>query len=214
MESLASSVANIAHDFINSERKLPRTVTECPAISWVPSQGHAASLGSIISPLGIPASALSVEIISKRALPGSAATFRIKVVEDGIPGPVQINGDALHTLSLGLRVIVTVSTNKKVPLAYDVVLSSTSCINVSATIPSDAPLGSEVVLCRASVGGSDVPLGQVLPRVTLGYNHEEAPEGPVTAAAKAGDVPALMQALDNGGSTEERDAVGAYPTSN
>ena len=136
--------------------------------------------------------------------------FRIKVVEDGFPGPVHINGDAFHTLSLGLRVIVTVSTNNKVPLAYDIVLSSTGNINVNAAIPFDAPLGSEVVLCRASVGGSDVPLGEVLSRVTVGYNHEESPEGPVTAAAKAGDIAALMQALDNGGSTEERDTVGAY----
>ena len=43
----------------------------------------------------------------------------------------------------------------------------------------------------------------------VGYNHSPAPAsaGAVLAAAQAGDVPALQAALDDGGSTEETDAV-------
>ena len=38
--------------------------------------------------------------------------------------------------------------------------------------------------------------------MTVGYSHE--PAGPVMAAAKAGDIPALLEALETGGSTEEQ----------
>ena len=41
------------------------------------------------------------------------------------------------------------------------------------------------------------------------YNHAPTPEGAVTAAVKANDLPGLEVALRNGGSTEEKDGVSA-----
>ena len=50
--------------------------------------------------------------------------------------------------------------------------------------------------------------GNFLPATAmLGYNHATAPRGAVLAAAEAGDVPALLDALDAGGSTEEASEV-------
>ena len=44
--------------------------------------------------------------------------------------------------------------------------------------------------------------------VPVDYNHRKAPEGAITMAAKAGDIPALTLALRAGESTEESDEVG------
>jgi hypothetical protein len=52
-----------------------------------------------------------------------------------------------------------------------------------------------------------VALGEAPVRVIIGFNHDPAPKGRVHAAAKAGDMYALMQALDDGCSADEADEV-------
>jgi hypothetical protein len=76
---------------------------------------------------------------------------------------------------------------------------------ITVPVPVSAPEGSRVVLSRVSIAGCDVALGEAPLQVIVGFNHAPAPHGPVTAAAEAGDAPALMRLLDGGASTEEKD---------
>jgi hypothetical protein len=75
---------------------------------------------------------------------------------------------------------------------------------ISATVPASTPEGSSVVIRFLSVAGCDVALGEAPVEVIVGFSHAPAAEGPVLAAAQAGDVPALMRLLDGGASTEEK----------
>jgi hypothetical protein len=81
---------------------------------------------------------------------------------------------------------------------------------ISVVVPASAPEGSRVVISRVSVSGCDVALGEAPLEVVIGFNHASEPEGPVMAAAEAGDAPALMRLLEGGASTEEKDEVSAY----
>jgi hypothetical protein len=94
----------------------------------------------------------------------------------------------------------------KTPLAYSVEISVgaiCSSVDLVVQVPEDAAWGSEVVLRRVSAAGCDVALDEAPVRVIVGYNHEPVPEGRVFTAARAGDIPALTQALDDGCSTQE-----------
>jgi hypothetical protein len=99
----------------------------------------------------------------------------------------------------------------RVQLGYSVEVrpatTSDSYISIVVSIPSGTSDGSEVVLRRVSVAGCDVPLGEAPVRVIVGFNHEPAPAGRVNAAAQAGNIPALTQALDDGCSTQETGGV-------
>jgi hypothetical protein len=70
-------------------------------------------------------------------------------------------------------------------------------------VPQDAAPGSQVLLRRVSVAGCDVTLGEVPVRVIVGFNHEPSTNGRVYAAAQIGNIPALIEALDDGCSTQE-----------
>ena len=75
--------------------------------------------------------------------------------------------------------------------------------------PASWAAASSVTLLSLTFAGRPLPCDSGLLPATLrvGYNHAPAPAGAVFAAAVAGDVRALQAALDEGGSTEETDAV-------
>ena len=66
---------------------------------------------------------------------------------------------------------------------------------------------ASVTIYSLSLAGRPLPSDCLPATLRVGYNHAPAPAGAVHAAAKAGDVPALLAALDAGGSTEEADKV-------
>ena len=66
---------------------------------------------------------------------------------------------------------------------------------------------ASVTLVSLSLAGRPLLCDCLPATLRVGYNHAPAPEGPVFAAAKAGDVPALLAAIEEGGSTEEADEV-------
>ena len=60
-----------------------------------------------------------------------------------------------------------------------------------------------VTVVSLSLAGRPLTCDCLPATLRVGYNHAPAPEGAVFEAAKAGDVPALLAAIDAGGSTEE-----------
>ena len=71
-----------------------------------------------------------------------------------------------------------------------------------------------ITLVSLSVAGQALPCDCLPASLQVGYSHAPATEGAVAEAARNGDVPALLAALEAGGSTEEADTVrrrnGAY----
>ena len=66
---------------------------------------------------------------------------------------------------------------------------------------------ASVSVVSISISGRLVLCDCLPATVQVGYNRGPEPAGAVYAAAKAGDIPALLAALDAGGSTEEADEV-------
>ena len=169
------------------------------------SPGPMNPLGAIDAPPSISADTVSLAVASSCVVPGLCAMFRL---EHALLGDGTGNSYANVALVDVLRVKAVVSSDPCVPLEVTVVPSIAlgCCVDILVPVPVGTPLGSTVTLRSVSVAGSDVLLvGEVF--VTVGYNHAPAPEGPVTAAAKTGNVPVMMGALDAGGSTQELDGV-------
>jgi hypothetical protein len=87
--------------------------------------------------------------------------------------------------------------------------ASGGCVHLVVPVPADATLGSELVVRRVSVASCDVDLGEALVRFIVGFNNVPACTGRVYTAARDGDIAALVQALDDGCSTQEADGVSA-----
>ena len=66
---------------------------------------------------------------------------------------------------------------------------------------------ASVTVVSLSLAGRPVPCDSLPATLRVGYNHAPAPAGAVYAAAKVGDLPALLEAIEAGGSTEEADTV-------
>ena len=66
---------------------------------------------------------------------------------------------------------------------------------------------ASVSVVSLSLAGRPLPCDCLPATLRVGYNHAPAPAGAVYAAAKAGDVAALLAALEAGGSTEEANGV-------
>ena len=66
---------------------------------------------------------------------------------------------------------------------------------------------ASVTIVSLSLAGRPLLCDCLPATLRVGYNHTPAPEGEVFAAAQAGDVPALLAAIEEGGSTEEADEV-------
>jgi hypothetical protein len=155
-----------------------------------------------------------VRPIRKRTPLGREVVFRVAPLER------QEGGDRTASIEGVARVIRAhielIIDDMKIDLAYSVTLSvdthsRSGCVDLVVPVPSNAPNGSEVVLRRVSAADCDVtlPADDAPVRVIVGFNHAPAPAGRVFAAAAAGNLPALTEALDDGCSTREMNAVSA-----
>jgi hypothetical protein len=157
---------------------------------------------------------------SKRVEPGGDVRFRVglRASEDSD----SCTAAAIEGVSRIIHAQIELSRSSlTAKIAYSVAISDTGdsadfaagrrapdcCIDLVVSVPEDVAQGSEVVLRRVSVAGFDVALGEAHLRVIVGFNHAPAPAGRVYAAAQAGDLLALRQALDDGHSTQESDWV-------
>ena len=66
---------------------------------------------------------------------------------------------------------------------------------------------ASVTVLSLTLAGRPLPCEGLPVTLQVGYNHAPALGGAVFAAARAGDVPSLVAAIDEGGSTEEADEV-------
>jgi hypothetical protein len=183
---------------------LPCDLIEVLVISFVAS-GDDQEVGRIHAPSSIPVSSLAMISITKRVIPGRTAVFKL-VDEDG-ESRLPFDKDALTSLARVVRPLVELI----IPPATNISLSATvhlsslkDCVVVCALVPDHTPLGAEVILRRVTVGGIQIAAGIGPSRAVVGCNHAISPCGPVFAAAKVGDTDALLQSLEDGGSTEER----------
>jgi hypothetical protein len=162
-------------------------------------------LGRVGASVSVAAHVLIIHPLRKRAQAGAEARFRItsRVRQE----PDSCAAASVEGVARVLRAeIELVAGGLTRALEFSVALSAGGeapgdCIYLVVAVPKDAALGSEVVLRRVRVAGCDVALGMEPVRVVVGFIHERTPEGQVFAAAQAGDIPALTQALDDGCST-------------
>jgi hypothetical protein len=168
-------------------------------------------LGRVDASVSVSAHGLVVYPLCKRVQAGAEARFRIKsevrqepdscaaASVEGIARVLRSEAELVFGgLANALQFCVACATGGETPVG---------CVDLIVAVPKDAALGSEVVLRRVSLAGCDVPLGEATVRVIIGFNHEPVPAGRVWAAAIAGDIPALAQALAGGCSTQETDEV-------
>jgi hypothetical protein len=167
---------------------------------------NVAYIGSLCS-LEIPsADALRVFPTSRRTRRGGHAVFCIT------PTRAAIGLDLVASAEGVIAQLCIERPGRRLanPLYSVEVVSQTpfcGCIDIVVPIPADSEEGAKVVLRKVSITGCNVELGETPVQVTVGFNHEPASAGRVLAAAYAGDVPALTQALDDGGSTQESNVV-------
>jgi hypothetical protein len=169
-------------------------------------------LGRMDASVSVAAHDLVARPLRKRVQAGAEARFRITPrvhQESASCAAASIEGIARVVRA---EFVLIVDGHART-LAFSVVLAASGetqvgSVDLVVAVPHDTALGSEVALHRVMVACCDVPLGEA-PVSIVGFNHEPAPAGRVYAAARAGDIPALTQALDDGCSTQEEDAVGA-----
>jgi hypothetical protein len=171
-------------------------------------------LGKVDASVSITADDLVIHRLSKRVQAGADVRFRIAArvrqqpepcTAESFRGVVRVLQTEIELVFGGLATALqcchSCATCDESPAG---------CVDLVVSVPEDAALGSEVILRRVSVAGCDVSQDEALVRVIVGFNHEPAPAGRVFAAAQAGDIPALTQALDNGCSTQEANEVSVY----
>jgi hypothetical protein len=148
---------------------------------------------------------------NKRVEPGGTVTFHITTRVYQEPGPGVTVTFAGIARNVRAYITLGIQGNTK-SVAYSVAVSACddrdSCIDVVALVPVDATRGSEIVLCSAFIANCGMALSiERVMRVIVGFNQEPTHEGRVCAATYAGDIPALVQALDDGCSMQEFDMV-------
>ena len=75
------------------------------------------------------------------------------------------------------------------------------------TRPATWADATSVTVVSLTVAGRLLPCDSLPATLRVSYNHAPAPVGEVFAAVQAGDIPALIAAIEAGGSTEEADTV-------
>lgn len=181
-------------------------------------QFFAEDLGSIEASRPVPPNDLVVIPCSTYVVPGGEAKFRITtrmtLNEYLRPSVVYLR----EGVSRVIHTHATLAFHKQdVLLPYSVGICDLSpakgdLVELVVPVPSDAPLRSEVVLRRVIVAGFDVATGEFPCSIAVGiFNHNLALADRVYSASRAGDLPALQRALDDGCSTQEADANGNMP---
>jgi hypothetical protein len=195
-----------AQHLLGDLRILPIARVEPVSIVLAPISNAAdpAILGEVHAPSSIPGSALMVTALRSRVPQDTPVVFRLSSVLS--EGPFK--SDALTALSQVVEVWAVLKTRKTEKLAYSVApCLCTSSVDIIVDVPQRLPLESEVLLQRIAVAGTFLSPKEPPLCVSIGYNHETVPEGPVMRAARAGNAVALQLALDEGHSTEERTDV-------
>ena len=111
------------------------------------------------------------------------------------------------------RIVIAVKTDTEgahfAPLSVPIsVCPSKGFWTLRALISPRTWAGSSAIsVVSIALAGQPLQCGRLPLCLRVGYSHIPSPAGSVLAAAKAGDVPALQDALDAGGSTEEADKV-------
>ena len=206
------SYAELSH-VLQKSCTVPIAVVEPLDIVFVPAICTSNIIGRVNAVEVINASAVVVSIVNKRSPPGRPVSFAlgVSVTRDSLGG--EGRSSALVALARVVLARVTASATDKptcnLPFTVEHSTGSQNSVDIVVNVPAGTPLGTRIVLHSVSVGGCEVHLSDTPFFVTVGYNHAPAPSGPVMAAAEAGDVPALMQELNNGGSTEEQNVVSA-----
>lgn len=191
---------------------LPCDIVEVLGVSFATDRDAEDAIGRIVAPASIPASLLEYTLVTKRVFPGRSAIIRLTPTE--VTNDESADSEALAALVRVVRPCISlfVSPAASVPLAAITETSSVAgSIDISALVPEGTPFGSEVVLYRVVVGDSQLDPCDSVARVCVGYNDEPSPEGPVYAAARDGDVDALMKALELGGSIREQTGSRSTP---
>lgn len=185
------------------------TPSESPAIAFEVGI-EALEVGRIRAPARYSAKMFQAVLVSEYVAPSWIASFRLAPPSDA--EPIDLTVSAAATLAN-----VVLSSRPHDLLAYSVIPSCSDpdapsalqkkIIEVRAVVPADAVDGDEILLLSVSIAGCAVPMSEPPLRAIVGFNHAPSQVGPVYAAARVGDIPALRQALACGGSTQEADRV-------
>jgi hypothetical protein len=213
-ESLARALRSMCFEVAES---LPVAPVESSPITFY--SAITCVLGVVDEHPSIPASRLTLQCMAKRLTAGRALHFVISPPPGSfdVADAQQLSSRADVTrLDAFLQQSADTSAASAAPpaptaLAVFPATYEPSSVHggvlVKLLIPPAAPEGSRVMISRVSVAGCDVALGETPPQVLIGFNHAAAEAGPLCAAASSSDLPALIRALEDGASTEERDAV-------
>jgi hypothetical protein len=191
---------------------LPLAPYELPTITL---SRTAAKLGIVDTPSCPPPSSLSITRFRTRVNPGSAVSFVLAQVGD-------LEASYLDELAHHAQVVAVPQVAdgasaaqatemitlpaEPLPVTYEASATHGGVL-ISVSVPASTPVGSCIVISRASVAGCDIALDRASRHIVVGFNHIPVPQGHVSAAARSGNVPDLVRLLDGGASTEEKDAV-------
>jgi hypothetical protein len=150
-----------------------------------------------------------VEIPPRRVGHGGQVTFRL------VPNSLMkyVDLDLVASASVVLAHI-GLDSDLREPLPYSVCVIPSSVaasggIEIVAAIPAGVEDGVGAILSSVSIAGSAVELPEAPVRCVVGFKHAPATAGRVYCAARDGDTPSLVQALNDGDSTQEVDVVGS-----
>jgi hypothetical protein len=199
-------------------QSLPIAPVEPPSISVLPDFRE---VGRVYAPSNLTAASLSIRWLAPSVPRGFPATF----ILSESPGGYCAATAALKALASVVRIeavllppwrptrnaaepIAATPVQHLLPLDYEPSIIHGD-VRIHALMPADRPVGSRIVVLRASVLGSDVPLGKEPLQVTSRDFHHYRSVGShhVIPAAQCGNVHSLMCALVGGATTEEVDDV-------
>jgi hypothetical protein len=198
-------------DLIISTTMLPIATVENTIVDFaLPDSGDL--LGSISAPSSVAASGVVLTPQLARVLAGHSAIFTL-TPNDSTPQRKH-HPCVLTALASATVATVILRNFRKGDIAVDTQLpvdietsAELNCVLLTVAVPPGTPDGSLVIINNVWVAGCAVALNETTSSATVGFNHTLAPNGAVFKAAKVGDVPGIMAALHNGGSTNERGDV-------
>ena len=205
----------------------PYAPVEPSTLVFIPSADDRI-IGSISAPRSMKACDIAICCLATAwAWVGTRYSFSVVFADSSIfSNPSEMRA-AAESVSSRLQVIVNSAQldqlapgSEKSPhhpvIVFPEVDISSGGVRVCVDVPLPTAPGSWALqVCRVSLGGVDLDLGALTERVRIvgthvhstACNHAAAPAGAVFAAAESGDVRALIDALGEGGSTDEVDKV-------